>query len=98
VHAPTLTDVEQLRLVAADADAPLTTEDVAFLGSGRLVLRVDGPDRLAVIGIARTTDFSARHVRRAVAEARAVWAVIQHAARSADAMLLGGPGLRCPPR
>jgi hypothetical protein len=85
VHAPTPTDVEQLRLVAADADAPLTADDIAFLGSGQLVLRVDGPDRLAVIGIARTTYVPALHVRRAIAEARAVWAVIQHASRTADA-------------
>ena len=87
MHAPTPLDVEQLRLVAADAEAPLTDADLTFLASEQLVLRTDGPDRLAVIGIARTTYFSVVQVRRAVAEARAIGAVIQPAARTPERMV-----------
>ena len=96
VHAPTPLDVEQLRLVAADAEAPLTDADLAFLASEQLVLRTDGPDRLAVVGIATTSYFAAVQVGRAIAEARTVWTVIQHASRSRIGELNPEPGLRCP--
>ena len=87
MHAPNPIDVEQLRLVAADAEAPLTDADLAFLASEQLVLRTDGPDRLAIIGIATTSYFPAVEVGRAIAEARAVWAVIEPASRSPDGMV-----------
>ena len=72
-------EVEQLRLLAADADgAPLADEDLAFLGGDQQVLQLDGADRLRVIGIATTRYYPVTQVRAAIADARALWALVGH--------------------
>ena len=82
-------DVEQLRHVAQDADGiPLSAEDLAFLASAEQdALRVDDYGDLFVVTIGGVRYYRARQVRAAIADARAVWAVITRSGRA------GGPGL-----
>ena len=76
VHAPTPLDVEQLRHVAADADAhgaPRTDAELAFLASDQNVLRVDECGDLVVVTWTRNLYFEPPEVRAVIAGALPVW-------------------------
>ncbi|HZF67905.1 MAG TPA: hypothetical protein VEZ47_07700 [Gemmatirosa sp.] len=79
-HAPTLDDIEQLCHVAQDAGgAPLADEDLAFLASEQQTLRVDDHGALFVLGVAQVRHYHPAALRAAIADARAVWALVGHA-------------------
>lgn len=74
---PSAQDLEALRHVAQDADGePLPDDALAFLAEAvGDVLRLDA-DRLCVLGVAGVRHYPACAVRAALADARAVWAVV----------------------
>jgi hypothetical protein len=84
-HAPTATDVEQLRHVAADADGePLSDDDLAFLASAQDVLCIDDYGAPFVVGIAQTRYYQPAQIRAAIADARSVATQIGTASKCAS--------------
>jgi len=81
-RAPTPDDVEQLRHVAQDADGtPLADSDLAFLADpAQQALRVDDHGGLFVLGVAQVRQYPPLALRAAIADARAVWALVRHGA------------------
>jgi hypothetical protein len=71
-----------VRHVAADADGvPLGDDDPESLASAQEAPRLDGAQRVAVLGIPTTRHYPVTRVRAAIADARDVWRVVADASR-----------------